>query len=158
MYRNEWALSRLVTDLAGLGYEIAEVDVATCGDADNLRDAVIAAFDEWPSHYGRDTWMGFSDGLMDHLLNPARPRVVLVLKRLDQVRGRDDASVRTLLDQLVSIARWHLLFGRRLICLVETDDTALDLGVLGGEQPGWSRHEFLIAHRAGDHVPPWITP
>jgi predicted enzyme related to lactoylglutathione lyase len=86
------------------------------------------------------------------------PLVVLVLKGLDQVRGKDEASVLALLDLLASIARWHLLFGRRLICLVETGDIDLDTGVLGGERPGWSRHEFLLAHRTGERLPPWITP
>ncbi|WP_045315926.1 hypothetical protein [Lentzea aerocolonigenes] len=41
---------------------------------------------------------------MDHLLNPAPPRVVLVLKGLDEVRGEDRVSVRTLLDGLASTA------------------------------------------------------
>jgi hypothetical protein len=41
---------------------------------------------------------------------------------------------------------------------VRGDDVTLDLGCLGGEHPGWSRHEFWLDHRSGDRVPPWITP
>jgi hypothetical protein len=158
LFRNRWALSRLVTDLAGLGYEVAEVDAASCDGADGLRDAMIAAIDDWPSDYGRDSWPGFNDGLMDYLLTAECPLVVLVLRGLDQVRGKDEASVLALLGLLASIARWHLLFGRRLICLIETDDIELDTGALGGERPGWSRHEFLLVHRTGERLPPWITP
>lgn len=157
LFRNAWALSRLVTDLAGLGYEIVEVDAASCDGADSLRDAVIGAIDDWPRDYGRGSWPGFNDGLMDCLLTAERRLVVLVLNGLDQARAQDDASVLVLLDLLASIARWHLLFGRRLICLIETDDTELDIGALGGERLGWSRHEFRLAHRRGERIPPWIT-
>ncbi|HET9139784.1 hypothetical protein [Actinophytocola sp.] len=158
LFRHAWALSRLVTDLAELGYEVVEVEAASCDDADSLRDAVIAAIDGWPSGYGRGTWPGFADGLTDYLLTAERPLLVLVLKGLDQVRGKDEACVRDLLDLLASIAPWHLLFGRRLICLIETDDTELDTGVLGGERPGWTRHEFRLVYRTGERLPPWITP
>jgi hypothetical protein len=63
---------------------------------------------------------------MDWLLTAECPLVVLVLKGLDQVRSKDEASVLALLELLTSIARWHLLFGRRLICFIETDDVELD--------------------------------
>lgn len=158
LFRHSWALSRLVTDLAGLGYDVVEVDTASCDGADSLRDAVIGAIDDWPSDYGRGSWPGFNDGLMDYLLTAQRQLVVLVLKGLDQARGHDDACVLTLLDLLASIARWHLLFGRRLICLIETDDTELDIGELGGERPAWNRHEFRLDHRRGERTPPWVTP
>ncbi|MGW4214381.1 barstar family protein [Lentzea sp. NPDC004789] len=157
LFRHPWALSRLVTDLAALGYEIVEVDVAACADADGLRAAVIAAVAEWPDGYGHGSWPGFRDGLTDHLLTAGRPLVVLVLKGLDGVRRADEESVRILLDLVASIGRWHLLFGRRLICLVETGDVELDTGPLGGEPAGWSRHEFLLVHRTGERLPPWIT-
>lgn len=157
LFRHEWALSRLVTDLAGLGYEVVEVDAASCDGADSLRDVVIAAIPDWPSDYGRDSWPGFNDGLMDYLLTAERPLLVLTLKGLDQVRSKDEASALALLELLASIARWHLLFGRRLICLIGTDDIEFEVGALGGEHPFWSRHEFLLAHRTGERLPPWIA-
>jgi hypothetical protein len=156
LFRQAWALDRLATDLTALGYEIVEVDTASCGHADGLREAVIAAVADWPSGYGQGSWPGFNDGLMDYLLTAERPLLVLVLKGLDQARSRDEAAVFALLDHLASIARWHLLFGRRLICLIETDDVDLDISGLGGERVRWSRHEFLIAHRTGQRRPPWI--
>jgi hypothetical protein len=158
LFRHAWALSRLVTDLTGLGYRVVEVVAASCDSADSLRDTVIAAIDDWPTDYGRGSWSGFNDGLMDYLLTAECPLVVLVLKGFDQIRGKDEASILALLELLASIARWHLLFGRRLICLIETNDVDLDTGVLGGERPFWNRHEFLLAIRTGDRLPPWITP
>ncbi|ANZ41933.1 hypothetical protein BBK82_44380 [Lentzea guizhouensis] len=93
---------------------------------------------------------------MDHLLTAEHPLVILVLKGVD--RARDQTSVHALLDDLASIARWHLLSGRRFLCLVETDDTEFSTPTPGGEQPSWNRHEWLLRHRNGERVLPWITP
>jgi hypothetical protein len=43
------------------------------------------------------------------------------------LRRRRAGDVRALLDLLASAARWHLLFGRRLIRLIETDEPDLQL-------------------------------
>jgi len=72
-----------VTELAGLGYEIVKVAAKSCDDADSLRDAVTGAIDDWSGDYGRGSWPGFNDGLMDYLLTAECPLVVLVLKGLD---------------------------------------------------------------------------
>ncbi|MEO6086588.1 MAG: hypothetical protein ABIQ18_26085 [Umezawaea sp.] len=98
LFRHLWALSRLVTALAELGCEVVEVDAASYDGADSLRDALIAAIDAWPSDYGRGSWPGFNDGLMDCLLTAENPLVVVVLKSLDQVRGKDETSVLALLE------------------------------------------------------------
>ncbi|MCE7002513.1 hypothetical protein LWC34_06665 [Kibdelosporangium philippinense] len=50
-----------MADLAALDYEIVEVDAASCDDDGDLRDAVIAAFDDWPGDHGRRNWSAFSD-------------------------------------------------------------------------------------------------
>ncbi|MEU4765088.1 hypothetical protein AB0H12_17695 [Actinosynnema sp. NPDC023794] len=131
--------------------------VFDCDGADSLREAVVRPVDRWPTGYGRGTWPGFTDGLTDHLLTAEHPLVTLVLHGLDHVRDRDQDAVSTLLDLLAAAARWHLSFGRRLICLIETNDVERDLGVLGGEQPGWTRHEFRLVHRSAERLPPWIT-
>jgi hypothetical protein len=62
-----------------------------------------------------------------------------------------------LLDHLASVARWHLLFGPRLICLVETTDPDLEFPPLVAEHSTWNQHEWLLALRAGARMPPWIS-
>jgi hypothetical protein len=76
--------------------------------------------------------------LTDHLLHADRPLLVLVLSGLDRVRRRDETAVLALLGLLASVARWHLLFGWRLQCLIETDDPDLELSGLGCERVGWN--------------------
>ncbi|HEY0696583.1 MAG TPA: hypothetical protein VGD43_02100 [Micromonospora sp.] len=157
-YRHRWARERLLVDLEALGYEPIEVDLGSCRDPGAVRRAVIQAVPGWPTGYGEGTWAGFADGLTDHLLHADRQQVVLVLTGWGTAYRADSTEALVLLDLLAGVARWHLLFGRRLICLVETDDPHLELPGLGGEQVGWNRHEWLYPHRMGSRIPPWIEP
>jgi Barstar (barnase inhibitor) len=112
---------------------------------------------EWRTGYGANNWAAFTDGLTDYLLTGARPHRALVLRGFDAYRRHDPDTMAILIDQLARLGRWHLLFGRRLICLVLTDDVNLELGPVGGEHVGWNRHEWLLVHRNGSRIPPWIT-
>jgi hypothetical protein len=156
LYRQAWARDRLLHDLTNLGYVVVHINAAPLSEAAQVRDAIADTVAGWPDTW-RGSWPGFSDGLMDCLLDANRQLVVLVLEGFDRIRRDDGFAAHHLLDALASTARWHLLFGRRLICLIHTDDPDLDLGDLGGENPRWSRHEFLIAHRTGQRIPPWIN-
>jgi hypothetical protein len=110
----------------------------------------------WPPGYGQGTCPGFGDGLSDHLLHSGQQQVVLVLAGFSRAHAVDQAAALTLLDMLSDIARWHLLFGRQLICLVETEDPDLDLPESRGRAT-WNRHERLLVHREGTRLPPWIA-
>jgi hypothetical protein len=82
----------------------------------------------------------------------------VVLSGLQDLSAAAGTTPRlVLLEHLASIARWHLLFGRRLICLVETIDPDLELPPLGAEHGAWNRHDWLLAHRTGARLPPWIS-
>lgn len=82
---------------------------------------------------------------------------MLVLDHLDVGRAVDPHGMHILVDERARFGRWHLLFGRRLIVLVVTDNPHLELGVVGGENVGWNPHEQLLAHRDGSRLPPWIA-
>ncbi|WP_281901073.1 barstar family protein [Phytohabitans aurantiacus] len=156
LYRHRWSVDRLLADLTALDYAAIYVDLATCGDADAVRDAVIEAVPDWPAGYGRASWDGFADGLADHLLHDARPLAVVVLAGFDLAPRQCASDSLVLLDLLASMARWHLLFGRRLICLIKTDEPDLQLRAVGAEHVAWNRHEQLMTHRTSARRPPRI--
>jgi hypothetical protein len=148
-FRHRWALDRLHTDLGALGYALLTVDLASCETPDALRGAVAAAVPGWPEG------LRLGDGLTDHLLDADRPQVVLTVTGWDRAHRTLGTEAWRLLDLLAHAARWHLLFGRRLIVLIETSDPDADVAV-GTEHIGWNRHEWLLKHRTGERIPPWI--
>lgn len=156
LYRHPWALDRLLVDLRALGYETVRADLARCADDQAVREAVIDAVPGWSPGDWHPSWHGFANGLREHLLHEGRELTVLVLQGFDQARRNDKTQVAILLDQLAHAARWHLLFGRRIICLIGTADSDLDLPPVGAEFVSWNRHEWLLAHRTGTRRPPWI--
>jgi hypothetical protein len=156
LVRHAWARGRLLDDLTALGYAVAVADLGGCASPGDLRATVIAAVPGWPEGYGAGNWDAFVDGLSDHLLDHAHPRRVVVLDGFDAYLERDPHNAHLLLEVMARAGRWHLLFGRRLICLVMTDDPHLDLGTVGAQPVGWNRHEWLLAHRDGTTPPPWI--
>ncbi|GAA2887637.1 hypothetical protein Acy02nite_82370 [Actinoplanes cyaneus] len=155
-YRHRWALDRLQADLGSLGYVLITADLSSCKDPNAVRKAVISATPGWPEGYGRGSWAGFIDGLTDHLLNADRHQVVLTLACWGQAHRTRGTEAWALLDHLAGAGRWHLLFGRQLICLIENDDPDLELPAFGAEYAGWNRHEWFDRHRRGEIVPPWI--
>ncbi|MEV6967898.1 hypothetical protein AB0M47_22590 [Hamadaea sp. NPDC051192] len=158
LVRHPWALERLRRDLERLGYDYAVADLGGCEHADALRNAVIAAVPGWPRDYGARKWAAFSDGLADCLLDADHSQRVLVLDRFDRCYADHRADAMLLLNELAGIGRWHLLFGRRLIVLLVSDDPELQLAPIGAQYAGWNRHEWLQVHREGKRLPPWIAP
>ena len=59
--------------------------------------------------------------------------------------GRPEAEV--ILDILAQASRFHLLNGRRLVVLVQTNDPKLRIPELGGMTPQWNRREWLNSKR-----------
>jgi hypothetical protein len=158
LFRHDWARDRLLADLSGLGYDVVEADLSGCHDAASIR-ASIAAVPGWPAGPGPGSWPAFTNGLED-LLRPDRPLLVLVLLGIDRLYQLNPTSTETMLDLVASAGRWHLLFGRRLLCLLQTDnlDATLELPQIGATYIEWNRHEWHIDHREGVHRPPWIAP
>jgi len=157
LFRHDWARERLVADLAALGYLIVTADVAACRDAEDVRRAVIGAVPGWPAGgEEEDDRAVFRDALDDHLPDDDHPQIALVLTGFDALDATVRGDVVELLDDVAAAGRRHLLFGRRLLCLVGTAQLDLDLPRLGGELAGWNRHEWLRAHRSGSERPAWI--
>ena len=71
----------------------------------------------------------------------------MVLKRYDQFSAVDADSAHALLDYFATQARFGLLFGHRMICLVQSDNPQLRFPVVGGTEVRWNQQEWLDARR-----------
>ena len=100
----------------------------------------------FPDYYGHNL-DAFSDSLSD-LEIPMESGLALVFRRFDAVAKRMPRVAATVLDIAEHASRRHLLFGQRLLVLVQTDDPQLELGPLGAHTVNWNAREWLLASRA----------
>lgn len=75
------------------------------------------------------------------------PGFVFVLRHYDWLVSDDSEIAHQILDFMVKESRSWLLYNKRLICLVQTDDPDLSFHPLGAEQASWTDAEFLRKNR-----------
>lgn len=100
---------------------------------------------EFSEFHGRSL-DAFSDWLGDIEI-PAEGGRVLVLRHYDAVAARFPRFAPVLLDIIASIARFKLLFGQRLLALVQSDDPRLAFEPVGATAVMWNPREHSNAAR-----------
>ncbi len=126
------------------GYVIAEAD---CGSCDS-KTAVLGTIGQA---------LGFPDGpnpnldsFNDDFYNIEVPEdggYALVLLRFDRVAKKLPRIAEELLNILANASRDQMLFGRRFLCLVQSDNPELHFGPVGGLAPCWNPQEWLDKDR-----------
>ena len=125
-------------------YEVTEIDCAAWSDPERMHVAIAAAL-SFPDYYGKNLH-ALNDCLSD-LAIPAEGGLALVLSRFDAFASRHRDVAQALLDVLASNARRFLLFGRRLLVLVQSDDPRLAFAPVGATEVGWNPTEWLDKSR-----------
>ena len=95
----------------------------------------------FPAGYGRNL-DAFNDSLSD-LAVPNVGGVALVFGRYDLFVRRLPDVAWHVLDIVEVNSRWFLLFGRRLIALVQSDDPSISFDRVGARPVMWNRREWL---------------
>ena len=138
----------LEADLAWLrdrGYRIETID---CREPETLRDQLSEAL-RFNENYGHD-WNGnlnaLNDGFGDVAIDP-RGGTVFCFLRYDLVQTSEPSVAHAILDIIESNSRFHLLFGRRLLALVQSDDPRIQFEPLGARPAQWNRNEWLDRNR-----------
>ncbi|MGE3272420.1 MAG: hypothetical protein AB7P40_26970, partial [Chloroflexota bacterium] len=80
--------------------------------------------------------------------------VALILHSYDLFCTGFQQAALAILDIIEDGSRWHLLFGRRLVALVQTDDPELEFERVGARPVTWNRREWLRAQRGLPPRPP----
>jgi RNAse (barnase) inhibitor barstar len=119
------------------GYRVAELD-GRWSDADAMH-AAFAKTLSFPDYYGKNL-----DALNDCIsdLDVQDGGLVLVFRRFDAFASRHRAVAQAVLDILAHNARRFLLFGRRLIVLVQSDDPKISFEPIGATAVGWNPKEW----------------
>ena len=126
------------------GYKSYRLDASSWSTADCFHDEVSRTL-EFPAYYGRNL-DAFNDCLSD-LEVPTAGGVVLVFVGFDKVVTRLPSLAWRVLDIIARHSRQRLLFGARLLALVQSDDPDIQLNAVGATGVGWNPREWLKKDR-----------
>lgn len=144
MYWREKLLEADVQWLADHAYRIYRVDCRRwSSDQSALVDIGVAL--GFPDYYG-PCLDAFNDCLWD-LEVPDEGGAAIVLHRYDHFVQQSPATAHAILDIIARNARSFMLFGRRLLTLVQSDDPRLSFDPVGATSVWWNPDEWLDKRR-----------
>lgn len=143
-------LEQTASKLAEQGYQITRLNAAGWQSEDDLHRDIARALG-FPDYYGRnldalnDCMRDVVDGQYGWATGTAD--LVLVFAGYDRFARSCPRAAQIVLDIMADQARSALLFGRRLMCLVQTDDPQIRFEPVGAMPVLWNDAEWLDAKR-----------
>jgi len=132
--------------LARYGYRILEI---SCADMATFRKDISRALN-WRAQFGYDEWTGNFDALRDGFSEEPHGSAddnVLVIEGFQTIVAADPEFAKNVLDIVERASRDALLFGKRLIALVRTDDPRYSCDGIGGTSAEWNPAEWQNSAR-----------
>ncbi|WP_136706750.1 barstar family protein [Agromyces sp. H66] len=136
--------------LAEHGYQITVLDASSwSAEADLHRDVAQAL--SFPDYYGHNL-DALNDCLRDVVSqgygwNPHATGLVLVFTGYDAFAARRPRPAQVVLDLLAKHSRVAALLGRRMICLVQSNDPRISFDAVGADPVLWNDAEWLNPSR-----------
>ena len=144
LYFRPQSLVEEIALLKELGYEVAQFDASLWKSENDFYDAISQGL-KFPNYFGRNL-NALNDCLHDiEISNEAGLVVSISNFDLFNAKFRDFASA--ILDIIATNGRLHLLFGKRLICLVQSGDPKISFAELGAQPAVWNHREWLNKDR-----------
>ena len=152
LYWRPEVLKKDVDWLEEHGYSIVEFDAAKWNSEEQMHDSLRSAL-SFPYYYGKNL-DALDECMWDDFVVPDSGGAVLVFHHYDQFakigerRGSDQRNLaQVVLNILARAIRYHMLFGRRLLILVQSDDPNVRFDDLAGVSAGWNPREWLNKNR-----------
>lgn len=136
--------------LAALAYRITDLDAAAWESAATFHEGVKDAL-SLPGHYRRNL-ASFVDALTE-LRVPEDAGVALAIRHYDAFVRREPALASAVLEAIESASRHHLLFGRRFLALIQSDDASLRFAPVGARPIVLNARESAAKTRAAEPAP-----
>ena len=134
-------------------FEAAEWQSASDWESEHLMHESLKAHLSFPDSYGKNL-DALDECMLDDLVVPDSGGLALVLNHYDRFfkpvhnRASDETSTaKVVLSIFAKAVRYHMLFGRRLLILVQSDDPKIEFGRLGGVAASWNHREWLNKNR-----------
>ena len=141
-YQNAKFLAEDIQWLEAQKYEVTSFNCASWATMERMHQELQEKL-SFPEYYGRNL-DALNDCLRELSIPDAGGRAV-VFMRLDAFINQDNKhrdAAEGLLDIFAGALRAAMLFGRRLIVLVQTEDRKLNFGSLGAVAALWNRREW----------------
>ncbi|GAA2368203.1 barstar family protein [Dactylosporangium salmoneum] len=132
------------------GYQVITLDAADWSTEGDMHRAVAAALG-FPDYYGHNL-----DALNDCMRDvvgqqygwtPATTGLAVVFTAYDTFATRCPRAAQIVLDILAEHSRSAALIGRRLMCLVQSNDPNITFEPVGATPVNWNDAEWLNANR-----------
>jgi len=145
LFRKDAVLDDAIAWLKGHGYVVTQAD---CGGCQTERELLWAIGDALGFERGPFPNLDAFNDDCRHITVPDEGGAAVVLRRFERPARRFPDYARQVLD-IFAWASWdRLLLGRRLMCLVQSDDPWIQFGLVGGREPWWNPREWFNADRA----------
>lgn len=144
LYCSAHVLAEDVAWLARDGYAIDVLDASAWRTPADAHDDLARTL-AFPGYYGRNL-AALNDCLGDLPVPDGSGRAV-VARRFDVAVSRLGAFAQEFVDVFATASRRQLLFGRRLVALLQSDDPRLALAPVGACPVAWNPREWLDASR-----------
>jgi hypothetical protein len=150
LFYRERVLGKVLAELTALDYAVVEVDAGDWVSRADLHDGLAAKLD-FPTYYGRNV-AALRDCLADvakgeYGWSTARTGLAVAIRRFDRFEARQPVEAYDLMDAAARQASYGLLFGHRLLWLLQVDDPGFRPKAVGGFMPPWNRREWLDGRR-----------
>jgi RNAse (barnase) inhibitor barstar len=138
--------------LSAHGYQVTRLAAAGWTNEEDLHRDIAAAL-SFPDYYGKNL-----DALNDCLRDVVDQRygwaagstgLALVFTGYHAFAGRVPRAAQVVLDLMADASRQAALFGRRLMCLVQSDNPDIRFEPVGATPVRWNDAEWLNRHRSG---------
>jgi RNAse (barnase) inhibitor barstar len=134
------------------GYRIVTFDCAEWDSALEMHRSLKEKL-SFPDYY-RSNLDALDECVCDDLVIPDEGRLVLVLNHYDQLvksvdggKSMSQGVANAVLDVFARAIRYQMLFGKRLIALVQSDDPLLEFAGLDAVRAAWNSREWLNKNR-----------
>jgi Barstar (barnase inhibitor) len=150
LFRRPEILDQVLGWLTEHNYRLIRLDASRwAAEADFHRD--IPATLDFPDYYGQNL-NAFNDCLRDvttYEYGAARDTTgtVLLFLRYDDFTKREPYAAQSILDIVATQARDAMLFGHRMLCLVQSNDPTIEFDPVGAASVMWNPSEGTWASR-----------
>jgi RNAse (barnase) inhibitor barstar len=142
-YHAEAVLTEDIRWFEQQGYDIRHFDGHAWKDESAFHQHIAHAL-EFPSYYGQNL-DAFNDCMTDVEV-PAEGGMVFVIRNVDAAHLQCE-WFHVVLQILADAVRFNLLFGRRFLVLLQSDDPGMTFPLLGAFAVQWNPREWLNSSR-----------